>query len=176
MIEQDASNGTAINSADSYYPCYVENGKIVYANDNDGGKLYLKNLNDTSNGTAINSADSLYPCYVGNGQIAYKNDNDGGRLYLKNINDTSNGTCVDTQQYLQEEDVRQKKEINMLKISMADVIRPLKIMISGRDKPYYPVDGEIIIDGVEFTVLSNRCNETIDSKNQIMKIILKTWK
>jgi hypothetical protein len=113
---------------------------------------------------------------VGNGQIVYSNVNDGYKLYLKNINDTSNGTCVDTQQYLQEEDLCQKKEINMLKISMADVIRPLKIMISGRDKPYYPVDGEIIIDGVEFTVLSNRCNETMDSKNQIMKIILKSWK
>jgi len=58
----------------------------------------------------------------------------------------------------------------------ADVICPLEIMISGKDKPYYPVDNEIIIDNVEFTVFGNRCNETRDSKRQEIKIILKTWK
>ena len=80
----DTSNGTAINSASSFSPCYVENGQIVYRNFADRGKLYLKNLNDTSNGTAINSVNSYFPCYVGNGQIVYANSNDG-KLYLKNI-------------------------------------------------------------------------------------------
>jgi hypothetical protein len=96
FLAEDTSNGTAINSASSLYPCYVGNGQIVYRNDNDGGKLYLKNLNDTSNGTAINSVNSYDPCYVGNGQIVYRNNNDGGKLYLKNLNDTSNGTAINS--------------------------------------------------------------------------------
>jgi hypothetical protein len=142
----------------------------VYINRADGDKLYLKNINDTSNGTAINSVISDCPCYVGNGQVVYSNIADCGKLYLKNINDTSDGMP-----YLQEDNI-QKKEINMLEITMADVICPLEIMILGKDKPYYPVDSEIVIDNVEFTVLSNKCYETRDSKRQVIKIILKTWK
>jgi hypothetical protein len=68
------------------------------------------------------------------------------------------------------------KETDMLEITMDNIICPLEIMISGRDKPYYPVHGEIIIDGVEFTVLSNRCNEKMDSKSQVITMIPKKWK
>jgi len=93
---EDTSDGTAINSTGSYFPCYVGNRQIVYSNLNDGGKLYLKNLNDTSNSTAINSTESYYPCYVGNGQVVYRNNHDYGKLYLKNINDTSNGTAINS--------------------------------------------------------------------------------
>jgi hypothetical protein len=41
----DTSEGVAINSVFSAIPCYVGNGQIVYCNNNDDGwKLYLKNL------------------------------------------------------------------------------------------------------------------------------------
>jgi hypothetical protein len=81
----------------------------------------------------------------------------------------------DTQEYLQEDNI-QKKEINMLEITMADVICPLEIIIAGKDKPYYPVDTEIVINNVEFKVLSNRSHETMDGKRQEITIILKAWK
>ena len=41
---EDTSNGKAINIVNTGSICYISNGQIVYRNNTDGGKLYLKNL------------------------------------------------------------------------------------------------------------------------------------
>ena len=93
FLSEDNSNGTAITSVNSNYPCYIGNGQIVYSNNSDG-KLYLKSATGTDNGTAITSVISYDPCYIGNGQIVYRNNSNGSKFYLKSSTGADNGTAI----------------------------------------------------------------------------------
>ncbi len=88
-VNQDDSVTKSVESV-----IFTENNKIVYMNDSDGGKLYLKNLSIEGNGTAITSVYSTFPCYVGNNKIVYMNYSDGKKLYLKDLSIEGNGTAI----------------------------------------------------------------------------------
>ena len=94
---------------------------------------------DTSNGTAINSADSYCPCYV----------EDAGVYFTK------------------------KEKMEELNLAEVEVLQTLEIMVSGKDKPYYKPENVVILNGVEFLVQENKCAETINSKTQRIRLILK---
>lgn len=84
MEQKQKNRGKAITSVDSWNPCYIGNNQIVYRNDDDGYKLYLKSATGTDDGTAITSVESYNPCYIGNSQIVYRNGIDG-KLYLLDL-------------------------------------------------------------------------------------------
>lgn len=46
MEEKKINNGTAITSVNSYDPCYIGNGQIVYSNRYNDNKLYLLDLKE----------------------------------------------------------------------------------------------------------------------------------
>ena len=62
------------------------------------------------------------------------------------------------------------EELNLAEV---EVLQTLEIMVSGKDKPYYAPESNVYFLGVDLVVQENKCAETINSKTQRIRLILK---